>query len=52
MSLYNSPDIFQEKILELLAGLDMVRVYIENILYLTKGSFDDHIEILEIFLHN
>ena len=47
MGLCNSPDIFQEKMSELLAGLDTVRVYIDDILHMTKGSFADHLEGLE-----
>ena len=47
MGLCNSPDIFQEKMSELLAGLDTVRVYIDDILHITKGSFEDHLEKLD-----
>ena len=47
MGLCNSPDIFQEKMNELLEGLDFVRAYINDILCLTKGTFDDHLEKLE-----
>ena len=32
---------------ELLAGLDTVRVYIDDILHVTKGSFDDHLQKLD-----
>ena len=38
MGLCNSPDIFQEKMSELFVGLDIVRVYIDDLLYVTKGS--------------
>ena len=47
MGLCNSPDIFQEKMSELLTGLDTVRVYIDDILHVTKGSFDDHLQKLD-----
>ena len=40
MGLCNSPDIFQEKMSELMQDLDFVRTYIDNLLVLTKGSFD------------
>ena len=50
MGLCNSPDIFQEKMNELFDGLDFVRAYIDDLLILTKGSFDDHLEQLEIVL--
>ena len=38
MGLCNSPDIFQEKMSELFIGLDTVRVYIDDLLHVTKGS--------------
>ena len=45
--LCNSPDIFQEKMSELFIGLDTVRVYIDNLLHVTKGSWTEHLSILE-----
>ena len=50
MGLCNSPDIFQEKMNELFMGLDYARAYIDDLLCLTKGSFDDHLEKLETIL--
>ena len=47
MGLCNSPDIFQEKMSELMEGLDFVRTYIDDLLCLTKGTFEDHLEKLE-----
>jgi hypothetical protein len=48
MGLCNSPDIFQEKMNDLLDGLDTVRVYIDNILHVTKGTtWEDHLTGLE-----
>ena len=47
MGLCNSPDIFQEKMSELMDGLEFVRTYIDDLLVLTKGSFEDHLEKLE-----
>ena len=38
MGLYNSPDIFREKMSKLFVGLDTVRVYINELLHVTKGS--------------
>jgi hypothetical protein len=32
---------------DLLDGLDTVRVYIDNILYVTKGAWEDHLDGLE-----
>ena len=50
MGLCNSPDIFQEKMNELFMGLDYARAYIDDLLCLTKGSYDDHLEKLENIL--
>jgi len=47
MGLCNSPDIFQEKMSELMAGLEFVKVYLDDLLTLTKGDFEDHLSCLE-----
>ena len=47
MGMCNSPDIFQEKMSELFFGLDTVRVYIDDLLHATKGSWTEHISVLE-----
>ena len=47
MGLCNSSDIFQENMSELMEGLDFVRAYIDDLLCLTKGTFEDHLEKLE-----
>ena len=47
MGLCNSPDIFQEKLSELLVGLDTVRVYIDDLLHAAKGSWTERIPVLE-----
>ena len=47
MGLCNSPDIFQEKMSELMDGLEFVRTYIDDLLCITKGTFDDHLDKLE-----
>ena len=47
MGLCNSPDIFQEKMSELMEGLSFVGTYINDLLCLTKGTFEDHLEKLE-----
>jgi hypothetical protein len=49
MGLCNSPDIFQEKMNDLLDGLDTIQVYIDDILHVTKGTWQDHLEGLEVF---
>jgi len=50
MGLCNGPDIFQEKMSELLDGLAFVRTYIDNLLCLTKRSFSDHLKKVELVL--
>ena len=47
MGLCNSPDIFQEKMSELFDGLEYVRTYIDDLLILSKGTYEDHLEKLE-----
>ena len=46
MGLCNSPDIFQEKMLELMEGLDYVRTYIDNLLVISSGTFEEHLNQL------
>ena len=48
MGLCNSPDVFQEKASKLMQGLEFVKAYIDDILTHTTGSFDDHLEKLEL----
>mgnify|MGYP003325821061 FL=1 len=50
MGLCNSPDIFQEKMNELFADLEVVKAYIDDLLIITKGSWQDHLDKLEIVL--
>jgi hypothetical protein len=50
MGLCNSPDIFQEKVSILMEGLEFVRTYIDDLLVLSKGSFEDHLLKLELVL--
>ena len=47
MGLCNSPNIFQENISELFIGLDTVRIYIDDLLHVKKGSWTEHLSILE-----
>ena len=44
MGLCNSADIFQEKMSELFTGLEYIRAYIDDLLIISKGSFEDHLE--------
>jgi transposase InsO family protein len=47
MGLCNSPDIFQEKMNTLMGDLEYVRAYIDDILCLTSGDFEDHLDKLD-----
>jgi len=47
MGLSNSPDIFQEKMNELLHDLEFVRAYIDDLLIVTNETFQDHLDKLD-----
>src|SRR5687768_3719585 len=47
MGLCNSPDIFQEKMSELMVGLELARAYLDDLLLITKRNFDEHLDQLE-----
>jgi len=47
MGLCNGPDIFQEKMSELMDGLAFVCTCIDDLLCLTRGTFSDHLKKLE-----
>ena len=47
MGMCNSPDISQVKMSELFIGLDTVRVYINDLLHVTKGSWTEHLTVLK-----
>ena len=51
MGLCNSPDIFQEKMSELVQDLEYVRAYIDDLLIITKGNWFDHLNKLDVVLH-
>jgi len=48
MGLCNSPDIFQEKMGELMADLEFVRAYIDDLIILTKDTCENHLQQLKI----
>jgi RNase H-like domain found in reverse transcriptase/Reverse transcriptase (RNA-dependent DNA polymerase) len=50
MGLCNSPDIFQEKMSELMIGLEFARAYIDDHLVVSKGNFETHMQHLEQIL--
>ncbi len=50
MGIVGSPDIFQEKISELMESLEFVRAYLDDLLCIFKLSLEDHLEKLEVVL--
>jgi len=50
MGLAGSPDIFQERMSELMADLEYARAYLDDLLCLTSGTFEDHLDKLEVIL--
>ena len=50
MGLCNSPDIFQEKMSELMAGLEFARAYLDDLIIISKGGFQEHLDQLEVTL--
>ncbi len=47
MGFSGSTDIFQAEMGNLMATLEYVRAYIEDLLIITKGSLNDHLDILK-----
>jgi len=47
MGIAGSPDIFQEKMSDLMRNLIYVRTYLDDLLVITKGTFDDHLVKIE-----
>ena len=50
MGIAGSPDIFQEKMSELMETLEYVRAYLDDLLCISKLSLEDHLEKLEVVL--
>jgi transposase InsO family protein len=50
MGISSAPDIFQSIMAEILGDLDFCRVYIDDILIISNGTFEDHMQKLEIVL--
>ena len=51
MGLSISPDVFQEKMSELMAGLDFARAYLDDLLIIsTEKGLDKHLEKLDLVL--
>ena len=47
MGIAGAPDVFQEKMSELMGGLKFFRTYLDDLLTITKGTFDDNLEKVE-----
>jgi hypothetical protein len=55
MGISCSPYMFQEKMSDLMQHLDFVRTYLDDILVISSGTLDDHLEKMEVvfkFLYN
>jgi hypothetical protein len=50
MGIVNSPDIFQSKINQLMDRLDYVQAYLDDILIVTKKTYEDHLSKLDTVL--
>jgi hypothetical protein len=50
MGIAGSPDIFQEKMSDSMATLEFVQTYLDDLLIITKGSLEDHLEKLSMVL--
>lgn len=50
MGLSGSPDIFQDRMTNLVGDLECARAYLDNLLHLACGMHDDHLSKLEVLL--
>ena len=50
MGLCNAPDIFQEKMANLMQDHKFVRIYIDDVLVLSNGTYEDHLQKVELVL--
>ncbi len=50
MGFGGSANIFQAQMMGLIASLDYVRAYIDDLLVMTRGNIEDHISKLETVL--
>ena len=46
MGIAGSPDIFQEKMSDLMASLEFIKTYLDDLLIVSRGSLEDHLEKL------
>jgi hypothetical protein len=50
MGIACSPNTFQEKMSNLMATLGFIQTYLDDLLIITKGSLEDHLEKLRVVL--
>ena len=41
-----SPDVFQEKMSSIMLGLEFVHMYLDDLLFINNGSFEEHLQHL------
>ena len=51
MGLSGSPDIFQDRMTNLVGDLEYARAYLDDLLCLTCSTFEDHLEKLDVILN-
>ncbi len=52
MGFAGSADIFRAEMMDLMEALEYVRAYIDNLLVITKGSLEDHLDKLREVLRS
>ncbi len=50
MGFGSSADVFQAQIMDLMASLKFVRAYMDNLLIITRGILDEHLQKMETVL--
>jgi hypothetical protein len=50
MGISCSPDTFQDKMSELIQHLDFVQTYLDDLLVISSGTLDNHLEKMEVVL--
>ena len=50
MGLCDSPDIFQERMSDLMSGLEFARACLDDLLVISKGTFEEHLDHIEAVL--
>jgi hypothetical protein len=50
MGFGGSADIFQAQIMDLMAPLEFVQEYMDNLLIITRGILDEHLQKMETVL--